>query len=107
MKIHPTSVEGFDTLEDAARAIAKLRYDALSVFLGYLMEDLAEQRDKDVKVGKVKLAEDTGELLQALGESEEAASVLFMLYKKFMEEELALTGEMRYHNPIVRKHMRK
>lgn len=107
MKIHPTFIEGFETLEEAARAIGKLRYDALAVFLGYLSEELDEQRYKDMIVGKTKLAKDASELLQALGESEEAASVLFMLYKKFMKEELALTGEMRYYNPVAREHMKK
>ena len=102
MKIHPTSIDGFDTLEEAAVAVGKMRYDAIAVFLRHLVSELSVQQDKDAIVGKKQLAEDTDMVLNALGDASGAADELFMKYKKFMEEELALTGEIEY-NPSVPK----
>jgi len=40
MKIHPTSIEGFDSLEDAAIAVGKMRYDAMAVYHNYQQSQL-------------------------------------------------------------------
>ena len=97
--MHPTSIDGFETLDDAARAIGKLRYDALSVFLWQLMFEMGQQRDKDFEKGKKRLAKDADDLIQALGDASESAGYLFYRYRKYMEEELAKNPEMRYPSP--------
>lgn len=88
MKKHAISIPGFDTFEEAARAIGKMRYDALAEFLLALTEEMVTQQAKDRSVGKIKLGDDTEDLIQALNDSYNAATMLFDKYKKFMKDEL-------------------
>ena len=96
MKQHPTSIDGFDTLEAAAIAVGKMRYDAIAVFLRYLREDLAVQQDKDAIAGKKHLVADTDLVLEALSEAEYQMEALFQKYKHHMAEELEITPEIEY-----------
>ena len=88
MTKHAITIKGFSTLETAARAIGKMRYDSLAQFLQCLTEEMTAQQIKDNDVGKPKLANDTEPLIQELTKSDKAANMLFEKYKKFMKEEL-------------------
>lgn len=92
-KKHNTSIHGFVSIEAAASAIGKMRYDALAEFLLCLEIEMTVQQKKDKFYGKVKLAADTEPLIKALGESHEVAALLFKKYKKFMQEELAADND--------------
>jgi len=106
MKIHPTSIEGFDTLQDAAITVGKMRYDALAAFLGYLHEELHRQQEEDDKVGKTQLAYDVDYILDDIYGAHSAMEDLFKKYKRFMEKELAITGEIKYHTPHEREQIK-
>lgn len=88
MKKHATTIKGFATLEEAAQAIGKMRYDALAEFFEHLTDELMKQREKDIKVGKVKLAEDSQSAILAVGRASMCMDTLFEKYKKFMKDEL-------------------
>jgi len=88
MKKHATSITGFDTLNDAAQEIGKLRYDALSKFLECLAEEMSRQQVKDRNAGKRKLAGHAGMMISELYRARTATKMLFDKYKCFMKEEL-------------------
>lgn len=90
MTKHTTTIKGFSTLEEAATAIGKMRYDSLAQFLQCLTEEMTAQQLKDRDVGKLKLANDTEPLIQSLTYSYKAARMMFEKYKKFMKEELEI-----------------
>ncbi len=88
MKKHSTKIDGYDTLEDAAIAVGKLRYDKLAEFFLLLKEEMERQQEKDEQVGKVKLAEDVDWLIESINDAHLDAKELFEKYKKFMKDEL-------------------
>lgn len=88
MKKHPTKIDGYDTLEDAAIAVGKLRYDKLSEFLSHLTKEMERQQSNDYDNGKVLLSQDVGALIDSIDTAGFYASELFNLYKKFMKDEL-------------------
>lgn len=88
MKKHPVKIDGYDTLEEAAIAVGKMRYDKISEFLKHMAYEMVDQQKKDHSVGKVKLAEDTTELIAMLLNADHAAKKLFEKYKKYMKDEL-------------------
>ena len=96
MKIHPTTIKGFDTLEDAAVAVGKMRYDAISVFLRHLVSELSVQQDKDAIVGKTELVKDMNFVLESLTSSEALMAAIFRKYKHHMVDELDITPEVEY-----------
>ncbi len=95
MKIHPTSIEGFETLEDAAVAVGKMRYDAMAAFLGHLHIELCKQQEKDSEVGKEQLAWDMDYILDDIYTAHRGIEDLFQKYKKYMTEELEITPEIK------------
>lgn len=97
MKIHPTSIEGFDSLEDAAVAVGKMRYDAIAVFLEHLGDELERQQEKDENVGKKQLSQDTKPVLLGIGKAAMAMGALFQKYKKHMAKELEIAPEIEYN----------
>ena len=94
--MHPTTIKGFETLEDAAKEVGKLRYDALVVFLHHLAYDFEAQQQKDMDSGKVQLAEAARFLILELLYSRDAAEALYNLSKDHMKEELAINPELKY-----------
>jgi len=56
MPVHPTRVEVSIELEDLARRVADLRYDALARFLGNLVCELSSDASKDEVRGRKQLA---------------------------------------------------
>jgi len=56
MSEHPTEIEGFDSLEDLARAVENLRYDQLFEFLMHLRKALTRRVTADKAAGRKKLA---------------------------------------------------
>jgi regulator of RNase E activity RraB len=96
MIMHPVSIEGFDTLEEAATEIGKLRYDALRTFLEYLTEEMEKQRTNDALSGKTILSDNTVGLIDALEDAKYAADRLFQISKKFMKKDLDDVEEVVY-----------
>jgi len=88
MKKHPVSVEGFNSLEELAIAVGKMRYDKLAEFFLHLHGEMARQQAKDLQVGKVKLVEDAHWLIDGIYDCHLDAQELFHKYKKFMKDEL-------------------
>lgn len=88
MKKHPTKIHGYDTLEDAAIAVGKLRYDKLAEFMDHLRKEMELQQTNDDLAGKFNLADDTEHLIQSIHSVYFEASELFEKYKKFLKDEL-------------------
>lgn len=88
MKKHPTKINGYDTLEDAAIAVGKLRYDKLAEFMDHLRKEMERQQNNDELAGKFNLADDTEHLIQSIHSVYFEASELFEEYKKFLKDEL-------------------
>ena len=88
MQKHPTKIDGYDTLEDAAIAVGKLRFDRLSDFFFHLRQEMERQQEKDKQVGKVKLANDAESLINSINDADFHAQELFEKYKKFLKDEL-------------------
>ncbi len=88
MKKHATSIKGFDKLKDAAQEIGRMRYDALAQFLFHLQTEMREQRDKDIEAEKTLLAFHSSPLINGLLKASDAASGLFLKYKKYMKDEI-------------------
>lgn len=88
MKKHSIKIEHYETLEEVAIEIGKLRYDKIAEFFQYLKEEFKKQQQKDYKIGKVRLAGDTIPLIVALSNAEKTLNYLFNRYKKYMEHEL-------------------
>ena len=56
MAKHPTTVVGYTgSLEDLAKDIKNMRYDAFAEFLGYLAKQVKLEADQDLATGKTKL----------------------------------------------------
>lgn len=88
--MHPIKIEHYETLEEVAIALGKMRYDKIAEFLKYFKEEMKKQQLKDSNVGKIKLAEDTHILIINLNEAEKSANYLFNRYKRYMEHEKTL-----------------
>lgn len=69
---HPTKLEEFETLEEAAKAVENLRYDALSIFLGKLSIALYQRAASDFKAGRPQL----GTVLRKAGDKISDAMIL-------------------------------
>ncbi len=53
---HSTTVKGYNgSLEDLAKDIKNMRYDAFAEFLGYLAKQVKLEADQDLASGKNKL----------------------------------------------------
>ncbi len=56
MAKHPTGIEGYaGSLEDLAKDIKNMRWDACAEFLGYLAKQVKQEADHDLASGKTKL----------------------------------------------------
>ena len=88
MKKHATSIKGFDSLNEAAQEIGKMRYDALAAFLMNLTMEMERQRKNDIAAGKPKLAASHSMLLHHLIEASGEAQEMFDKYKKYMKDEI-------------------
>ena len=88
MSKHPIEIDGYDTLDELAKAVGKLRYDKLAEFFLFLYEEMARQQEKDETVGKVKLAAEADWLIESISDAHYDAQELFEKYKKYMKDEL-------------------
>lgn len=88
MKKHPIKIDGYDTLEDAAIAIGKLRFDKFSDFFFHLRQEMERQQEKDATSGKIRLATDAERLINSINDVGFHAQELFEEYKKFLKDEL-------------------
>jgi len=63
---HPTSLAGFQSLQEAAEAICNLRYDSLEELLRHIQNKLYWDSESDYQRGREKLSnalEDASELV--------------------------------------------
>lgn len=88
MKKHPTKIDGYATLEDAAIAVGKLRFDKLAEFFLFLKEEMERQQTNDELKGRIKLADDAESLINSINDADFHAQELFEKYKKFLKDEL-------------------
>jgi hypothetical protein len=57
MKVHPTTVEGFDgSLQVLGNRMAELRYDQLAALLFYFAQALLQESNRDRMRGRIKLS---------------------------------------------------
>lgn len=57
MAFHETHVKHYNTVDELAREVSQLRYDALAGFLLSLAEELADDSDADFLRGRPKLSD--------------------------------------------------
>lgn len=56
-RCHPVRVDGYDgSLEDLARTVCRMRYDAVADFFGYCAKELLRQANADMGRSRKKLA---------------------------------------------------
>ena len=100
MKIHPTTVEGFDgTLAELARRLALLRYDKLVEFLQYFEAEIARQAEADEKIGRVKLARLLLMAGSKIGFSADDFTAIFKLCQPYMAKELTANNDSEEKTP--------
>ena len=82
---HPTKIEGFNgSIEEAAKAIAQMRYDSIFKFLKAFANEFKKQSKGDKKGGRLQLAKLLSVLALALDFSAETMNKIWKLCKKYM-----------------------
>ena len=57
MKIHPVKIDGIDcSLEELAERVCRMRYDKVAKFFDHCAEELRNQANQDMKIGRTQLA---------------------------------------------------
>ncbi len=82
---HPNKVEGYETLEDLAKAVGNMSYDKVSEFLEKLAEDIERQADADYQRGRVKLSSKLYKTSKRLHRSKNSMDEAWKICKPYME----------------------
>ncbi len=84
---HPDYVEGFNgSLEELAKAVGKMSYDAASSFLEKLAEDLKKQADSDLARGRTKLAKEMYQAVEYLQEAKKYINKSWKICEPYTEK---------------------
>lgn len=86
MTKHTDSVEGYDNLDNLAKAIGNMKYDKLAEFLEHLADDVQRQADNDASNGKTKLSAKLYQVAKHLYEAQEDADSAWKICKPYMEK---------------------
>lgn len=87
MEKHPTKVEGFSgSIEELAAAVAKMRYDKVSVFLKALVKEFRLQAEGDAKANRFRLSFILTNFVWILGYAVEQMDKIWALCKKHMPD---------------------
>lgn len=82
---HPRSVENYDgTLEELAKAIGKMTYDQVEVFLIELEKDFKKQAEADIKRGRPQLATELYKTSFSLRESSKCVAKAWKICRPYM-----------------------
>ncbi len=88
MSKHPIDVEGFDgSLEELAKQIARMRYDSLSILLGFLAVEVHNEANKDRLAGRVRLSQSLYSAMRAIQACKQAMDSAWEISRPFMKTE--------------------
>ena len=83
---HPIKIEGFENLEDLAKAVGNLRFDALDDFLRNLAEDLNKQADADKERGRINLANSLYDAASNVSSAREKITEAWKISEPYMRD---------------------
>lgn len=85
---HTITVEKYaGSLDDLARDVTQLRYDAVAEFLGYLAKEIASDAKTDRNRGRRNLATKLEQSAHALDEAKEEMDAAWEICKPYMKKE--------------------
>ncbi len=85
--MHPIIVAGYPaSLEDLAKNVTKMRYDAVTEFFGYLAKEITRQAEADQKRGREQLAVKLGNIAHLINEAEKEMATAWKICKPHMEK---------------------
>lgn len=86
--IHPTTVARYPvSLEDLAKDVAQMRYDAVADFFGYLAKEVKKQAEADKEKGREQLRVKLENSAHFLNELVEEISAAWKICKPYMKDE--------------------